>query len=163
MRAILGPNPIPGEKWMRVRLLLIIAVVLLGCFVLRTLAQDRMDEAGVRALESKFSDAYKQRQASALASLLAEDYVITMEDGAVYSKIGFISYNMGPLRVDSAELSDLRVRLHDNVAVVTGAYHERGQSSGKPYDFQDRLTDVWMRTGGKWQLIASHYSLPSKQ
>ena len=49
-----------------------------------------------------------------------------------------------------------KVRLHDNTAVVTTAYHERGVLGGKPYDYPDRLTDVWLKTGGKWQLIASH-------
>ena len=58
-------------------------------------------------------------------------------------------------------MSDLKIRIHGNIAVVTGAYHERGESGGKTYDYHDRLTDVWMKIGGKWQLIASHYSLPA--
>jgi len=50
--------------------------------------------------------------------------------------------------------------MHGNAAVVTGAYHEKGVSGGKPYDYHDRFTDVWMNINGKWQVIASHYSLP---
>jgi ketosteroid isomerase-like protein len=65
--------------------------------------------------------------------------------------------------VEVAKLSDLRVRLHGSIAVVTGAYHERGQSNGKPYEYHDRLTDVWMKVGGAWQVVASHYSVPLKQ
>jgi ketosteroid isomerase-like protein len=93
--------------------------------------------------------------------LLADDYVITVEDGSTYGKVGFISYNAGALRVDSVEMSDLNIRMHGNIAVVTGAYHERGESHGKPYDYHDRLTDIWMKNGGEWQLIASHYSFPA--
>ena len=93
---------------------------------------------------------------------MADDYVITTEDGTTYSKVGFISYNMGPLRVDTAEMADLKIRIHENVAVVTGNYHESGESNGTPYDYRDKITDVWMKLGGKWQLIASHRSLPSK-
>jgi ketosteroid isomerase-like protein len=128
---------------------------------MRVSAQEKSDAATVRALESKWVDAYKQRQIATVASLLADDYVITLEDGSTYGKVGFISYNAGSLRVDVAEVSNLKIRMHDNVAVVTGAYHERGVLGGKPYDYHDRLTDVWMKTGGKWQLIASHYSLPA--
>jgi ketosteroid isomerase-like protein len=124
-------------------------------------AQEKADAASIRALESKWVDAYKQRQIATVASLLADDYVITLEDGSVYGKVGFISYNAGSLRVDLAEASDVKIRMHDNIAVVTGAYHEKGILGGKPYDYHDRLTDVWMKTGGKWQLIASHYSLPA--
>ena len=58
--------------------------------------------------------------------------------------------------------TDLKVRLHGNAAVVTGAYYEKGTEKGKPYEYRDRLTDVWMNTNGKWQLIVSHYSLPAK-
>jgi ketosteroid isomerase-like protein len=133
---------------------------LLGCFAVSNLAQEKSDAANIRVLESRWVDAYKQRQIDTVASLLAEDYVITLEDGSTYGKVGFISYNAGSLRVDIAELSDVKIRMHDNTAVVTAAYHERGVLGGKPYDYHDRLTDVWMKTGGKWLLIASHYSLP---
>jgi hypothetical protein len=46
-----------------------------------------------------------------------------------------------------AELADLRVRVRGNLAVVTGAYHERGTSNRKPYEYHDRLTDVWVTAG----------------
>jgi hypothetical protein len=46
--------------------------------------------------------------------------------------------------------------------VVTGAYHEEGTDKGKPYEYRDRFTDVWMNVKGRWQLIASHYGVPAK-
>lgn len=64
--------------------------------------------------------------------------------------------------MDIAELADVKIRMHENIAVVTGAYHERGELGGKAYDYHDRLTDVWMKVGGKWLLIASHYSVPAR-
>ncbi len=67
------------------------------------------------------------------------------------------------VRVEVAELSDLRVRVRGYVVVVTGAYHERGTSNRKPYEYHDRLTDVWVKVGNTWQVIASHYSIPVKQ
>ncbi len=146
---------------MRARIFSAFALCLLAFFAVRVLAQEKSDAAAIRALEQKWVDAYKQRQIATVASLLADDYVITVEDGSTYGKVGFISYNAGSLRVDVAEASDLRIHMHDNIAVVTGAYHEKGVLGGKPYDYHDRLTDVWMKTNGKWQLIASHYSLPA--
>jgi ketosteroid isomerase-like protein len=146
---------------MRVRIFSGLSLCLLASLAIRVSAQEKSDATTVRALESKWVDAYKQRQIATVASLLSDDYVITLEDGSTYGKVGFISYNAGSLRVDVAEASDLKIRMHDNIAVVTGAYHEKGVLAGKPYDYHDRLTDVWMKTGGKWQLIASHYSLPA--
>ena len=146
---------------MRARIFSTLALCLLGGFAVRDLAQEKPDVAGIRALESKWVDAYKQRQIADVAALLADDYVITLEDGSTYGKVGFISYNAGPLRVDIADLTDVKIHIHENIAVVTAGYHERGELGGKSYDYHDRLTDVWMKTGGKWQLIASHYSVPT--
>ncbi len=145
---------------MRAQILSTLALCLLGCFAVRNLAQEKSDVASIRTLELKWVDAYKQRQIAAVAALLAEDYVITLEDGSTYGKVGFISYNAGPLRVDIADLTDVKIHMHENIAVVTAGYHERGEFGGKSYDYHDRLTDVWMKIGGKWQLIASHYSVP---
>jgi len=43
-------------------------------------------------------------------------------------------------------------RLHGTIEVVTGGYHEKGMSKGKPYEYRDRFTDVWMNGNGRWQL-----------
>ena len=133
----------------------------LGCFAVRNLAQEKSDVASIRTLELKWVDAYKQRKIADVAAVLADDYVITLEDGSTYGKVGFISYNAGPLRVDIADIADVKVHIHENIAVVTAGYHERGEFGGKSYDYHERLTDVWMKIGGKWQLIASHYSVPT--
>jgi ketosteroid isomerase-like protein len=127
-------------------------------------AQDKGDAATVRALEMKWTESYRQHSIDILSSLLADDFVITVEDGNVYSKAGYISHTAdGSVRVDVAEMSDLKVRIHGDTAIVTGAYHEKGAANGKAYEYHDRLTDVWLKTGSKWQVIASHYSVPSKQ
>jgi ketosteroid isomerase-like protein len=136
---------------------------LLAASTLTLPAQDKSDAAAVRALELKWTQSYKERNIDILSSLLAEEFVITVEDGSVYSKAGYISHSADAnVHVEVAELSDLKVRVHGDTAIVTGAYHERGDSNGKRYEYHDRLTDVWMKVGGKWQVVASHYSVPHK-
>src|ERR1700758_927724 len=111
---------------MRTRIFFVI-LCLAGCLAVRDSAQEKADVASIRALELKWVDAYKQRQIAAMGALMAEDYVITVEDGSTYGKVGFISYSAGALRVESADLSDVKIRMHENTAVVTAAYHERGE------------------------------------
>lgn len=143
------------------RLRLYVAVVLLMSCV--SLAQDDADGAKVRSLEHKWTDSYKLRQIDILASLLSDDFVITVEDGTTYSKSGYITHTAdSSTKVAVAELSDLKVHTRGNVAVVTGSYHEKGVSDGKPYEYHDRLTDVWVKSSGAWQVVASHYSVPTK-
>jgi ketosteroid isomerase-like protein len=125
--------------------------------------KDKSDASYIRSMELKWTESYKQRQVAMLSTLLADDFVITIEDGNTYSKTGYISHSAEPgTRVEVAEMSDLKVRMHGSTAIVTGAYHERGESNGKRYEYHDRLTDVWMKVGGKWQVVASHYSVPAR-
>jgi ketosteroid isomerase-like protein len=127
-------------------------------------AQEKSDAATIRAMEMKWTESYKQHSIDILSSLLADDFVITIEDGSIFSKAGYITHSAdSSTHVQVAELSDLKVRMHGDTAIVTGAYHEKGESNGKRYEYHDRLTDVWMKSGGKWQVVASHYSVPSKQ
>jgi ketosteroid isomerase-like protein len=126
-------------------------------------AQQATDAATVRALELKWAEAYKLRRFDLLSSYLDDDCVSTFEDGSVFGKLGVISYIARPsVHVEVAEMSDLKVRIHGGTAVVTGAYHEQGDTDGKRYDYHDRFTDVWMKVRGNWKLIASHYSIPAQ-
>lgn len=157
---------LPGvrKKAMRHRSLLAAVLPLLVFCANPGAAQEKSD-AGTLVLrqELKWTEAYKERNINILSSLLAEDFVITIEDGSTYSKAGYITHSAdASVHVEVAELSDLKVHLHGTTAVVTGAYHERGESNGKRYEYRDRLTDVWMKTGNSWQVIASHYSVPMK-
>jgi ketosteroid isomerase-like protein len=123
-------------------------------------AQGDTGTANILILEKKWNDIYRRGDIAAMDSLLADDFIITVEDGRTFSKPGYIAHNgNSTVHVETSEMSDLRVRMHGNTAVVTGAYYEKGSETGKPYQYRDRLTDVWMIINGRWRLIASHYSL----
>lgn len=49
--------------------------------------QNSPETAKILALEAKWTDAYKARSINTLTSLLAEEFVITVEDGRVFGKI----------------------------------------------------------------------------
>ena len=124
-------------------------------------AQSKRDSASqVLAVEKQWNEVYKRGDIATMNSLLTDDFIITVEDGNTYSKPGYIAHSgNSSVRVEVSDMSDLQVRMHGNTAVVTGAYHEKGIDKGKPYEYRDRLTDIWMNYNGRWRLIASHYSL----
>jgi len=141
----------------------LLAICTLCLLPIAASAQASPEVSKVLALEKKWTDAYKLRNIKIMTSMLAEDFVITVEDGSVFGKMGYMSHTADTAtQVDLAEESDLRVVVHGNVAVVIGAYHEMGTSKGKRYEYRDRLTDVWMKNDGEWQLFASQYSVPLK-
>jgi ketosteroid isomerase-like protein len=140
--------------------LLMIAIWALGI----ASAQEKSDSK-ILALEKEWNTAYKQGDIAKMNSLLADDFIITIEDGRLFSKSGYIALNGNTtVQVQVSDMSDLKVRMHgDNIAVVTGAYHEKGIAQKKPYEYHDRFTDVWMNLEGRWQIIASQYSTVAKE
>jgi ketosteroid isomerase-like protein len=150
---------------MKIRIFLLVAASLAVWALDLAVGQKRDTvESKILALEKKWNEVYKRGDIVAMDSLLADDFIITVEDGSTFSKPGYIAHNgNSSVHVEISEMSDLHVRIHGNTAVVTGAYHEVGTEKGRPYEYRDRFTDVWMNIDGRWQLIASHYSLRSSQ
>jgi ketosteroid isomerase-like protein len=125
-------------------------------------AKPNTGSAIILGLEAKWNAAYDRVDIANMNTLLADDFIITVEDGSTFSKSGYIAhYGDSTVHVEISDMSDLKVRMHGKTAVVTGAYHEKGTSKGKPYEYRDRFTDVWMNMNGPWQVIASHYSIPA--
>ena len=116
-------------------------------------AKPNTGSAIILGLEAKWNAAFDRGDIATMNTLLADDFIITVEDGSTFSK--------STVHVEMSDMSDLKVRMHGKTAVVTGAYHEKGTSKGKSYEYRDRFTDVWMNRNGPWQFIASHYSIPA--
>src|SRR6476659_7643038 len=91
---------------------------LLCCLPAISMAQQTSPEASILAPEKKWTDAYKLRNISLMNSMLADDFIITVEDGNIYGKMGDMAHTADTsAQVDVAEESDLKVRMHGNVAV----------------------------------------------
>ncbi len=152
---------------MKLRKSLLLVVSLAIFILILGLAQSKSDalSSKILALEKEWNAAYNRGDIATMNSLLADDFIITVEDGRTFSKSGYIALNgNSQVHVEVSEMSDLKVRMHGNTAaVVTGFYHEKGTAKGKPYEYRDRFTDVWMNIGGKWQVIASHYAIPASE
>ena len=154
------------RTFMKIRVLLPVVTLLAFCASEFGGAQTKQNtgSAIILGLEAKWNAAYDRGDIATMNTLLADEFIITVEDGSTFSKSGYIAhYGDSTVRVEISEMSDLQVRMHGNTAVVTGAYHEKGTEKGKPYEYRDRFTDVWMNINGRWQVIASHYSLRAKQ
>jgi len=50
------------------------------------------------------------------------------------------------------------VIVYGNAAVETGLSTMKGQDAEKVVPEANRFTRVWIRQGGRWRLVANHYS-----
>jgi ketosteroid isomerase-like protein len=112
------------------------------------------------AMENLWNRAELDNDAAAVQLLLADDFVMTVAEGTVYNKAQIVaSVADKSYRPEVLQSSDLVVHSYGNTAIVTGSYYEKGVDKGKAWERRGRFTDTWLNVGGRWQCIASHFSV----
>ena len=100
----------------------------------------------------------------ALRRIYADDFLGIGPTGVVRNKAEVIAdFTTHALTYQSITTAELRVRVYGNTAVETGRSTMVGQDRGKDVPRENRFTRVWVRTDGRWQLVANHYSLMTTQ
>jgi ketosteroid isomerase-like protein len=139
--------------------------VVLGAWAAIGVAQESVrpsgEEGRIIALESAWDQAEQNKDATALAGLLAETLVYVDYDGSLSSKQQFLeSIKSGGVSSEQINNEGVTVHLYnDNVAVSTGIYRDKGVEKGKPFQRRGRFTNVWIKQNGAWQCIASQSTL----
>lgn len=136
---------------------LLTCALLCACFPLLAGAQDT---SRVVAMENAWNQAELHNDAAAVELLLADDFVMTTAEGTLYDKAQIVaSVKDKSYKPDALQSSNMTVHAEGNTAVVTGAYYEKGIDKGKPWERRGRFTDTWVWMNGRWQCLASHFSV----
>ena len=118
------------------------------------------EEGRIIALESAWDQAEQNKDATALANLLADNLVYVDYDGSLSNKQQFLaSIKNASIASEQINNEGVTVRLYNNVAVSTGIYRDKGLENGKPFQRRGRFTNVWINQNGAWQCIASQSTL----
>lgn len=147
-------------KWMCRIVLLVFLCMGTGLAQSSDLAAER---TRLIALENAWNQAQMHRDGKALNELVADTFIYTDWDGTVMNKGRFIADAKDPSTQTTLVANDgVEVYLYPGVAIVSGAYHAKGTSQGRPFDHYGRFTDTWILTNEKWQCVASHTNLVKK-
>lgn len=113
---------------------------------------EQADITAVTELEQRRGAALVSRDQALLDSLFPDDLVHIHSTGNVMNKPELIQYVMKTLQFLDVQRSDLSVRLHGNVAVMTGKMKTRMQRVDKPdpVEAESWVTQVWVKRAGKW-------------
>jgi ketosteroid isomerase-like protein len=89
----------------------------------------------------------------------ADDIITTDPSGRVTDKAqDKLDLSSGDLKIQSEELSDLKVHIYGNTAVAAGTNTLKGTYKGQDIGGKYRFTDTWVKRNGKWQAVASQYT-----
>ena len=116
-------------------------------------------EEELMELEKAWAAAYVAADVKMLERLEADEWICTTAKGEVFNKADDIrEVADGSFKATSFEMSDLKVQVHGDTAIVTGRQTEKATYKGEDVSAVHRITDVWLFRDGRWQAIASHLS-----
>jgi ketosteroid isomerase-like protein len=102
--------------------------------------------------------AMRENDADGIARVLSDDWAVISARGGVGEGKSIFpdGIRSGFLTRTIFEMSEPRVRLYGNVALVTTKLHIAGTFNGKPFDKQERETDVLHWEDGGWKIVLTH-------
>jgi ketosteroid isomerase-like protein len=114
-------------------------------------------EQEIRQRETRRFEAVVRGDIAALDDILSDDLSYTHATGVYETKAEFIAkLKSGQLKYESLTPEDMLVRVYGTTGVVTGVARVKVQVKGEPLSFQLRFTDVYVKKGDRWQMVAWH-------
>ena len=113
---------------------------------------------GLLQMEDAWNEAYVKRDEAWFQQNLADDYTEIGDSGkTINDKAGAIAAMKADKSTEIvAELSDTKVRVEGNAAIVTGVNHVRlKDENGRPQDYKHRYTDTYIKRDGRWLIWAN--------
>ena len=112
----------------------------------------------------QYDQAWQHRDTSKVASMLESDYVYFSSRGTLISKTQTISDLASPKYVlETAERSEIEVRLIGTTAIVSSRWRGHGTWEGKPFNDDQRCSLVFVKIDSRWRLVAEHCTQIQKQ
>jgi ketosteroid isomerase-like protein len=119
----------------------------------------------VLQIESEIMAAIKAKDASALAPMVAEEFVYRTHFGAESNKSEFLqSIAAMPIEIISLRGDELKVNVYGETAILTGVQRaEARQPEGEAEESVVAFTDVFVQRDGRWLLVLAYgIELPSE-
>jgi ketosteroid isomerase-like protein len=106
-------------------------------------------------LEHELVRAVQEHDVARLEELLAEEFTL---DGAAgqLDRDGLLAAAAGPYQIEEFAYDEIDPDVYGNTAVVLSRYRQRGSFAGRDVSGSLRVTDVWVRRDGRWQLVRRH-------
>jgi Domain of unknown function (DUF4440) len=115
------------------------------------------DRRQLEDIQQQLIRAWVTHDRSILERLLAPEWMVTHADGRMSTREEVLGdFDSGANHLLEGHIDDIKVRLFEGFAVVTGRTHALGEYKGQKYDVTLRFTDVFIRRGPGWQAVASH-------
>jgi uncharacterized protein (TIGR02246 family) len=122
---------------------------------------DKQIEREITDLEQTWFNAVLKRDTAALNRLIADDCLFAggLPEGRLADKKLYIEDGaMSVVEEMSYSYDRVKFRVYENTAVVNTVFKFKAVVGGTEMSGAHLLTDVWVKTGGAWQVVMRHSS-----
>ena len=124
-------------------------------FTIQLVRAQSADEKAVLDAEKRRFDAQVSKDYAVLDKVLADDLIYAHSNGNTDTKQAYIqSIRDGKSNYASIEPQEQKVRVYGNTAVINGVCLIKMNNNNTPTDLKLRYTDVYVKKGGQWQMVA---------
>lgn len=143
-------------RWLSIFLLIFTGVTMSAARALGTDSGDSEVQQKLLQMERDWANAMMQNDPTVIDRVEASDYSYVMDDFKG-DKQGDLDQAKTHALAGTAELSEMKVQIFGDAAVVTGkAALRNAKYNGKDVSGNYLFTDVFVNRSGRWQVVASH-------
>jgi ketosteroid isomerase-like protein len=99
--------------------------------------------------------AVQEHDATRLDSLLADEFTLDGAAGTL-SRDELVDAAAGAYAIDDFSYEEVDPEVYGNMAVVVSRYRQTAKLGERDASGELRITDVWVRREGRWQLVRRH-------
>jgi uncharacterized protein (TIGR02246 family) len=124
-----------------------------------TRADSTDDEKEILRLEDTITKAWLKHDTATISSIVADDFQSWSFKGARRGKADLLR-TVEKSSETETKVDDAVVRVYGDAAVYTARITDSGKRpDGESFTTETCVTELYVRRGGRWQLVASHESL----
>ena len=139
------------------------AVFFCGClWAVAAASSAKSDADVVAALDTEYQAAVERNDAATMDRILADDFVLVLGNGTVYTKPDLIQEAQAKSITweQQKEIDDSqKVRVWGDTAVVTAKLWVKGTQDGKSFDRKLWFSDTYVRTKTGWRYVFGQASI----
>ncbi|HLG27714.1 MAG TPA: nuclear transport factor 2 family protein [Paenisporosarcina sp.] len=110
-----------------------------------------------QTIEDKFNEAVISNNLDEISKCISTDWVLVDAQGGIIPKERFYYVvEQGLLKHTTMTKEILRVKIYDNIALVTGRGKNTGTWQGEPMQADEWITDVYRKENDKWVCVLTH-------
>jgi len=110
-----------------------------------------------QGIEDKFNQAIVTNDIAEIKKCITNDWVLVDSQGGIIPQVRFFEVlKQGLLSHSTMTKRVLRVKVYDNIALVTGRGQNTGTWQGQSIEADEWITDAYKMENDKWLCVLTH-------